>query len=312
MTTSFGSTPFLVQPPFRGILIRMSSKTLFQKMDLLMFIHVADPTKVKIVERELVEGKVKLLDSTVGRVVSFIPFAPACAKSKLEASVEKLFDEGGSTEQGDSAAGGGHDAEIKLVMAVEYTTAGNVTTERPKRPRKKRPAAVIGGESPSLLASSILSAKAGVLAMPTLPFVTSSVSATLESEGGAPLDSVTGANLRTIGLAVRFVISLDSSHHSSTNASGAEVDSVIRSAVLPSATTEAVITTSIVSVPPIPVPRDTDKVIPQVQQFIFHESSSGDTIKPDPTGPSHPPRKELSLGSRKVDSKNYHEVFIRH
>ncbi|GKC51056.1 hypothetical protein Tco_1073801 [Tanacetum coccineum] len=102
-----------------------------------------------------------------------------------------------------------------------------VTTERPKRPCIKRAAAVIGGESPSLLASCILSAKASVLAIPTLPFVTSSVSATLESEGGAPLDSVTRANLRTIGRPVRFVISLDSSHHSSTNASGAVVDYVI-------------------------------------------------------------------------------------
>ncbi|GKB24366.1 hypothetical protein Tco_0863767 [Tanacetum coccineum] len=207
----------------------------YSDIDLLTFIHVADPTKVKIVERELVEGEVKLLDSIVGCVVPLLPFVPARAESKLEASVKKLFDEGGSTEQGDSAAGGGHDAEIELVM--------------------------------DLLASCIPSAKASVLAIPTLPFVTSSVSATLESEGGAPLDSVTRANLRTIGPPVRFVISLDSSHHSSTNASGAVVDYVI---------------------------------------------SSGDTIKPDAAGPSHPPGKELSLGSREVDYENHHEVFIPH
>ncbi|GKF42809.1 hypothetical protein Tco_0126151, partial [Tanacetum coccineum] len=75
-------------------------------MDLFAFIQVADPTKVRVVERERAEGEAKLLVSTVGRVVSLLPVAPARAESELEASVEKLFDEGGSTEQGDSVAGG--------------------------------------------------------------------------------------------------------------------------------------------------------------------------------------------------------------
>ncbi|GKA82145.1 hypothetical protein Tco_0788893 [Tanacetum coccineum] len=308
-------------------------------MDLFAFIHVADPTKVKIVKRERVEEEAKLLDSTVGRVVPLLPVAPARAKSELEASVEKLFDEGDSTEQGDSATGGGHDAEIELVTAVEDTAAGNVAAERPKRPRKKRPAATdaSGSSHPpkklrgdygtssevvivvkslsvikELLASSIMSAEAGVLAVQTLPFVTSSVPLTSEREGGAPRDSVTGVNIRTTSPTVKFVISLDSSHHSSTNASGAEVDYVIRSTILPSVTTEAVITTSVVSVPPVSVPRVADKVIPQVQQSVFHESSFVDTIKPDATGPSHLPGKELFLGSREVDSENLHEVFILH
>ncbi|GKD70541.1 hypothetical protein Tco_1324631 [Tanacetum coccineum] len=115
------------------------------------------------------------------------------------------------------------------------------------------------------------------------PFVTSSVSATSEHKGGALINSVTGANLCTISPTVRFVISSDSSHHS--NASEAEVDSIIRSDVPPLVTTKAVITTSVVHVPP--VPRVADKVIPKVKQFIFHESSSADTIKPDDAGPSH-------------------------
>ncbi|GJR19896.1 hypothetical protein Tco_0968423 [Tanacetum coccineum] len=74
--------------------------------------------EVKIVERERVEGEARLLDSTVGRVVPLLLVASARAESELEASVEKLFDEGGSTEQGDSAAGGGHDAEFELVTVV--------------------------------------------------------------------------------------------------------------------------------------------------------------------------------------------------
>ncbi|GKC94195.1 hypothetical protein Tco_1159637, partial [Tanacetum coccineum] len=256
----------------------------------------------------------------------------------MEASVEKLFDEGGSTEQGDSVAEGGQDAKIKLVTAVKDIAVRNVTVERLKHPCKKRPAAtdasgsshppkklqrdygtsgevVIGGKSPSvmkeLLANSNLSTEAGVSSMPTLPFVTSSVSATPESEGDALLDSVTRGNLCFIGHAVRFVISSYSSYHSSTNASGAEVDSVIRSVVPLPVKTEAVITTSIANVLLVPVPRVADKVTPQVQQSIFHESSSVDTIRPDDAGPSHLPGKELSIGSWEVDYENLHDVFIR-
>ncbi|GJY81885.1 hypothetical protein Tco_0494636 [Tanacetum coccineum] len=66
----------------------------------------------------------------------------------------------------------------------------------------------------------------GVAALPTLPFVTSSVSATLEHEGKGHTDSVT--NLRTIRAPQRFVISLDSSDHSGANIAEAKVDSFTR------------------------------------------------------------------------------------
>ncbi|GJT59973.1 hypothetical protein Tco_1003506 [Tanacetum coccineum] len=58
------------------------------EMDLLTFIHMADPTKVKVGERERAEEEARLLDSTVGRVVSLLPVAPDHADSELEASVE--------------------------------------------------------------------------------------------------------------------------------------------------------------------------------------------------------------------------------
>ncbi|GKC29265.1 hypothetical protein Tco_1036559 [Tanacetum coccineum] len=79
------------------------------QMDLLSFIRTADPTKVRVGERQRAEGEPKLLDTTVGRVVSLLPVAPARSLSELEASVDKLFDKGGSgdqMEQGDSASGG--------------------------------------------------------------------------------------------------------------------------------------------------------------------------------------------------------------
>ncbi|GKB54431.1 hypothetical protein Tco_0905184, partial [Tanacetum coccineum] len=150
--------------------------------------------------------------------------------------------------------------------AVEDTTAENVAVERPRRQRKRRPVfgdasgsshppkklreshrtssgIVIGGKSLSvlkeLLSSSILNAEVGVTDVATQPFITSLISATLEHKGGDPTDSVVEPSVCTVGPAQRFVISLDYSHHSTINASRAEVDAVIRSVVLPPLVTEA-------------------------------------------------------------------------
>ncbi|GKD76091.1 hypothetical protein Tco_1334373, partial [Tanacetum coccineum] len=87
-------------------------------MDLLAFIQVADPTKVKVGERERAEGEAKLLDSTVGRVVPLLPVAPARADSELEASMDRLFDEGGSADQEGFAAGGDQEVETEVVTGV--------------------------------------------------------------------------------------------------------------------------------------------------------------------------------------------------
>ncbi|GJT79288.1 gypsy type transposase [Tanacetum coccineum] len=306
----------------------------YAEMDLSAFIHVVDPTKVKVVEREHVEGERKLLESTIGRMVLLLSVAPARFESKLEVSVDKLFDEGGSADQRDSAAGSGHDAKIELVAVAEDVVV--ITAERPRRQRKKRPAvtdasgsshppkklsgdhgissrAATGSKSPSvlkeLLASNILNVEVGVEAVATLPLITSSISATLEREGG-DTDSVTGTNLRTIGLSERFVISSDSSHRSSTNAAEAEVDSFIRSVGPPPVMTEVVITTSVASAPSIPVPKTGTKVISLVHAFMFHDSDSTGTVRPDVAGPSHILGKEISMGSREVNSETLHEDFV--
>ncbi|GJZ60341.1 hypothetical protein Tco_0616157 [Tanacetum coccineum] len=234
-----------------------------------------------IVQLERAEGEAKLLDSTVGRVVPLLPVDPARAESELEESVERLFDEGGSADPGDSAARGGHDADIESTMGVRIIATENVTAERPKRPRKKRQAATDAGgsshplkklrgdygtssaaatsvKSPSvlkeLLASSMLNVEAGVAAAVTLPMVTSSVSATPEHESGTPTDSITRLNLRTLGPTERFIISSDSSYHSSTNATEAGIDSFVRSVTPHSVMTEAVITTNVTIIPSAPAP----------------------------------------------------------
>ncbi|GKG44262.1 hypothetical protein Tco_0485700, partial [Tanacetum coccineum] len=81
-------------------------------MDLLAFIQVEDPTKVKVGERER-------------------------AKEEARLWIPPLFDEGGSADQTDSAAGGGQETEIEIVMSIRFVADENVVTEKPKRLRKK-------------------------------------------------------------------------------------------------------------------------------------------------------------------------------
>ncbi|GJV72439.1 hypothetical protein Tco_1492434 [Tanacetum coccineum] len=233
-----------------------------EEMDLLSFIRTADPTKVRIGERQRGEDEPKLLDTTVGRTVPLLPVAPARAESELDASVDRLFDEGGSgtqAEQGDSAGGGDEqDIVIQPVITVVTTAAEDVIPLQPRRPKKRKTTvsdaggsshppkklredhetlsgASVGGKSKSVVQQLLAGAVQNVVVrgepIPTLPFVTSSVSATPEREEEDHTDSLAGANLRTIGAPQRFVISSDSSHHSGANIAEAEADSFIRPSV---------------------------------------------------------------------------------
>ncbi|GJW01288.1 hypothetical protein Tco_1556539 [Tanacetum coccineum] len=221
-----------------------------EEMDLLAFIRTADPIKVRVGERQRAKDEPKLLDTTVGRVVLLLPVAPARALSELEASVDKIFDEEGSgnqAEQGDSASDG-QDVGIQFVSEVTETAARDVAPLQSRR-QKKRKTVVIDVGEPShpvkklredhvtpggpfmagksrsaiqrLLAGAMLNPEVGVAALPTLPFITSSVSATPE-----------------------FVISSDSSHHSGVNVAEAEVDYVVRSSV-PMMTVATTVTSTI-------------------------------------------------------------------
>nr|GEX46244.1 hypothetical protein [Tanacetum cinerariifolium] len=96
----------------------------------------------------------------------------------------------------------------------------------------------------SLFTGAVLDAEARGEPIPTLPFVTSSVSATPEREDKSPADFVPGLNLRTIGAPQRFVISSDSSHHSGANIVKAEVDSIVRSSA-PAIATVTTVTAAI-------------------------------------------------------------------
>ncbi|GKB46916.1 hypothetical protein Tco_0897669, partial [Tanacetum coccineum] len=132
------------------------------EMDLSAFIHVVDPTKVK-----------------VGRVVPLLLVAPTRSESKLEASVDKLFDEGDSADQGDFAADGGHDAEIELVTRVKIISAEVVIAERPRRWCRG-----CGDHAFSYLFGVYHAGR----------------------EGSNPTDSIVGLNLRTIGPSERSAV----------------------------------------------------------------------------------------------------------
>nr|GEV46203.1 hypothetical protein [Tanacetum cinerariifolium] len=223
--------------------------------------------------------------------------------------------------------------ETEIATGVRIVAEENVVVERPKCPRKKRQAAtdasgsshppkklrggygssseaVICGKSPfalrELLASSVLNVKVGVAAVPTLPMVHSSVSATLEHESGATTDSITGLNIRTIGAFERFIISLDSSRHSSTHASEAEGDSVIRSAVVPPMITETVVTSHAVNIPL--VSKMGVKVTSLVRASLFQDSDSTKTMKADIAGPSYSAKQDLSMGSRELNFETLHQI----
>ncbi|GJZ11958.1 hypothetical protein Tco_0546717 [Tanacetum coccineum] len=234
-----------------------------KKMDLLSFIRTADPTKVRIGKRQRGEDEPKLLNTTIGRIVHLLPVAPARAEIELDASVDRLFDEGGSetqAEQGDSAGGGRDEQDIVIqpVITVITTAVEDVIPLQPRHPKKRKTiisdaggsshppkklredhitlsGASVGGKSKyvvqQLLAKAVQNALVRGEPILTLSFVTSSVSATPEHEEEDHTDSLAGANLRTIGAPQRFVISSDSSHHFGANIAEVEADSFIRPSV---------------------------------------------------------------------------------
>ncbi|GJV83140.1 hypothetical protein Tco_1523038 [Tanacetum coccineum] len=119
---------------------------------------------------------------------------------------------------------------IQLVSEAAETSVGDVAPlEDRETPggtsvvRKSMPAIQ------RLLAGAVQNAEVRGKPILSLPFVTSSVSATPEHEDEDHTDSVVGTNLQNFGPPLRFVISSDSSHHSGANVAEAEVDSVVRS-----------------------------------------------------------------------------------
>nr|GEX15089.1 hypothetical protein [Tanacetum cinerariifolium] len=129
-------------------------------MDIFAFIHTLDPTK------------------------------------RLKASVERLFDEGGSgnqMEQGDSARGG-PDANIQLVVEVANTVVEDAALVQSRHQGKRKSMVVDAGEV--FHPPKMLRVDHGT---PSEASIGASVSTTLEREDGDHIDSVAEPNLCTIG-----------------------------------------------------------------------------------------------------------------
>ncbi|GJY88135.1 hypothetical protein Tco_0502763, partial [Tanacetum coccineum] len=179
--------------------------------------------KVKIVERARAENEEPIVTVAKHRTVTPLPNLVVRPSGDLSESVKREFgkDVSGSAGRGqeDASVGGYSDAE-----PIVFVTAG------------------VAAETDRLGLSLIV--EQGVAALPTLPFITSSVTTSPLEEGGGHTDFTSASALRTVGPSERFVVLSDSSHYSSAKSADAEVVSLIRSAapVMIAATT---VTTSV-------------------------------------------------------------------
>ncbi|GJZ28596.1 hypothetical protein Tco_0573243 [Tanacetum coccineum] len=221
-----------------------------KEMDLNAFIHTADPRKVRIVERARAENERPIV------------------------TVAKHRTRGGGQEDS-SIAGHGN---VRPVVPITDDIVAEADVSRPKRSKKKR---VIRGSEGTPAAShppKRLRADYGRIggstagALPTLPFITSSVTASPLEEGGDHTDSVTGPSLRSVAASARFVALSDSSHHSATNSAGLEGDSFVRSVV--PVMTEATTVTTIATT--IAIPADVGKDKSVSHPSVFGSSSSSE------------------------------------
>nr|GEW14727.1 putative transposase (putative), gypsy type [Tanacetum cinerariifolium] len=305
--------------PTVGLFRRFYVKSKNKEMDLFAFIRHVDPTKVRIGERKIEEGQVMLLDSTDGRV---IPLAGEDSQAQLVVRVDlggqndniKNLNEGSGDadqenhfEDSDRAS---QDEAVTIVVDEEFWAA---TADKPNSKKKKRRGvgasgsdhppnklredhstsgdadASTGGKSlvaiQGLLKCSTLAMKVGITAAATAPFVTSSVTPTSEREGDGNTDSISGTNLRTRRPYERFVIFLDSSHHSSTNVADAEVASLVRGRASFSSSSK-----------------------------YFADSASIGATGPDVAGPSNTVGTELSVDtfyvSQEIDSETLRQIYL--
>nr|GEW76005.1 hypothetical protein [Tanacetum cinerariifolium] len=239
----------------------------YAKMDLFAFIRHADPTKVRIGERQIEEGQTPLLDFTRVRVVSLV-----VGGDQVRSSVP--------------ADHGDHNHDVDNIGTHDLNKEGDdeiqgVVVDKPKGTKRKRKDVVgssgsnlppkklreyydacgDGGASTAgqslgalwgLLDRSTLAAKVGVTAMTTVPFVTSFVTPTPEHEGDGHTDSVFGPNLSPVPLPLVMIAT--------------------------------VTTTAIVGATSTSVHRACTKL---VHCSIFRDSASPSAAEADFAGPSH-------------------------
>ncbi|GKB35036.1 hypothetical protein Tco_0879978 [Tanacetum coccineum] len=279
-----------------------------EEIYLFSFIRHADPTKVWIGERQIEEGQVPLFESTEGRL---IPLAGGNEQGNQNDNVEDigphdLNEESGDAEQENHSEGGDHDGQDEMITISIDEEVQVVAADKPKGTRKKRKVTV------GLLERSTLALEISVTVAATVPFVTSSMTLTLEREGGRRMDSDSGPNLRSQQPAERFVISSDSSHHSSTNVADARVTSIVMSPISqPPVMTAAVATTAVAGTSFAPILGVGPEL---VHASIFADSASPSAVGSDTAGPSNPCGTKISADtfyvSQEMDSETLQQIYV--
>ncbi|GJS31593.1 hypothetical protein Tco_0492213 [Tanacetum coccineum] len=219
-----------------------------EEMDLFAYINHADPTKVRIGEREVREEEVSLLQLTKGRVV------PLTGVTDQENANIQGAGENNTNEEGDDAAVADQIQEGDHVIQDEGVDFVRIEDEVPvvklteDHGTSGHVGASTGGKSlvtiQELFEQSTLNVEVVVTAVAIVPFFTSFVTPIPECGDGRPTDSVSVANLRTQRPSERFVISSYSSHDSSAND---EVTSIVRSSMLPPPLMIATIATTVIA-----------------------------------------------------------------
>nr|GEV16126.1 hypothetical protein [Tanacetum cinerariifolium] len=97
-----------------------------EEMNLLSFIQTTNPMKVGIAKRERGVNEPALLETTVGRVVSLLPVAPARSSSE-------------QAEQGDSAGvGHGRGVDVQPITVTNDTDVEDVASLQPRHQKKRK------------------------------------------------------------------------------------------------------------------------------------------------------------------------------
>ncbi|GJU23297.1 hypothetical protein Tco_1156639 [Tanacetum coccineum] len=256
-----------------------------EEMDLFDIINHADPTKVRIGEREVAKGEVSLLQLTRDRVV---PLAGVNNQGNVNvqgASNNYVNEEGGDAAKADQTEQSGHVPKRvrKKRKAADGASGFGLP---PKKLREDHGTSGIGASTggkyvtalQSLLEGSTLPVKVGVMAVATVPL---------------------------------FVISSDTPHDSCTNAANDEVSSVVRSLISDPAVMTMIVTTTVVA--------DTSALMSRaghepVHHILFADSTPMGETNPDTAGPSQSAGIELSSDTffmvQDMDAKALQQTYV--
>ncbi|GJX08005.1 hypothetical protein Tco_0195937 [Tanacetum coccineum] len=221
------------------------------QMDLNAFIRTADPRKVRIVERARAEKERPIVTVAKHRTVTLLPTSMGVASVGGQDNVEPIVPITDHVET--KIPGPKRSKKKRVTRGSEKTPAASHPPKRLRADYGTTGGSATGGKSPSvhnrLLQDSRLMVEQGVPALPTLPFITSSVTASPLEEGGDHTDSVTA-----------------------TNSAGPEGDSFVRSTV--PVMTEATAMTAIATTVAIHADVGKDKSAPHPS--VFGSSSSSE------------------------------------